>query len=378
MRFKKNNLLTLLGFLALTVTAPNIYAAELPYNDIIFFGDSLTDNGNLHHRTMGFIPKSPPYFEGRFSNGPTWAELVSEHYKQNKQIEADNYALGSATAVFHNPTKGYLPYTLKMMVYNYLAHYVGYDKSHTLYTIWIGANDYFYGAPDVDERTSAVIHGINANIESLISRGAKYFLVMNLPDLAQTPWGRAADNPANLTELIIEHNRKLAIMVDELQQKYPDIIIRLYDIYSDFVTLTTDPDIFNKKYNINLTDLTESCWPGGYTLKKKTQNQREELIREIEENWRQNGKPMTRDNSLNFDNASQLADTIINTPALSAAYDVAKQYKEGQQQCQNPDNHVFWDKVHPSRVVHGTFSKIMIDYIDQNFSEEPKPAPTHS
>src|SRR3990167_8742674 len=98
MRFKKNKLLSLLGLIALTCVPPSINAADLPYRDMIFFGDSLTDNGNFYKKTLKFIPKSPPYQEGRFSNGPTRAELVAEHYKDSNKIEADNFALGSSSA----------------------------------------------------------------------------------------------------------------------------------------------------------------------------------------------------------------------------------------------------------------------------------------
>ena len=369
----KLKLLALTGLMALTYLPPSISAAQLPYDTIIFFGDSLSDNGNFFHRTMGYVPKSPPYFEGRFSNGPIWSELVAEHYKEKNRVEADNYAVGSSSAIFHNPAKGYLPYTLKMAVYNYLVRYTGYDKTHTLYTIWIGANDYFYGADDVDNATDAVMDGLSGNIESLINRGGKYFLLMNLPDIGKTPYGRDNGDAEIISALIVEHNRKLAILVDKLQKENPDITIRLYDIYNDFVSLTNDPDAYNKKYNIHLTDLSESCWPGGYTLKRNRQIEQDALTQDIKDYWQQNGKPLTRGNAPTYDNADQLAATIMNTPALTAAYDVAKQYKEGQKSCTNPDNHVFWDKVHPSRVVHNTFSLIMIDYIDQNFNKISRP-----
>ena len=41
-------------------------------------GDSLSDPGNLYAATGGAQPQSPPYYEGRFSNGPVWAETVAK------------------------------------------------------------------------------------------------------------------------------------------------------------------------------------------------------------------------------------------------------------------------------------------------------------
>ena len=359
----RNKLITLLSLLFAFCLPPNVHAAEYPFNDLIFFGDSLSDSGNLYYRTFGFIPKSPPYFAGRFSNGPTWAESVADHYKAQNQMESDNFAVGSASAVFHNPVKGYLPYTLTMAVYNYLVRYAWYDKTHTLFTIWIGANDYMKGADDVDDATTAVVNAIGDNIETLIGREGKYFLLMNLPDISKTPLGKTSDKAANLSALSEAHNRKLAIKVAELQKKYPETIIRIYDIYSDFEVLTKDPDVYNKKYNINLTNITESCWPGWYSRKHL---QPDALAKEIKQHW-QKARGRDADAAKNYVDADQLANTIINTPALAVAYGVGKQFDEGDKPCDNPDNHVFWDHVHPSRVVHAVFGNIMTDFIDKNY-----------
>src|SRR5690242_20274022 len=48
------------------------------YSGVQAFGDSLTDNGNLFALTRAIqpVPPSPPYFDGRFSNGPVWVEQL--------------------------------------------------------------------------------------------------------------------------------------------------------------------------------------------------------------------------------------------------------------------------------------------------------------
>lgn len=345
-----------------------VSAANPGYNKIIYFGDSLTDNGNLYNRTLGIVPKSPPYFDGRFSNGPTWAEMVADHYQQTDKIEAENYAVGSATAVLHNPAKGYLPYTLTMAVYNHIVRSAYSDRSHTLYVIWIGANDYLNGADDVDGATTAVVDSIGSNIENLISREAKYFLVMNLPDISNSPFGRLSDRPDNLAELAKVHNQKIATLMTDLQTKYPDVKIRLYNIYADFDGMIKNTDYYNKKYHVNLTNITQSCWGGGYTRHRDALLQRDKMVQDIEQQLQKSTRLRDHDSLLNPIDANKLADEIINTPALAAAYDVGARYESGEMPCDNPDNHLFWDKVHPTRIGHTIFSKIMIEYINQNFN----------
>ena len=46
------------------------------WDDLILFGDSLTDTGNAY-RDWG-TPESPPYFGGRFTNGNVWLEGVHD------------------------------------------------------------------------------------------------------------------------------------------------------------------------------------------------------------------------------------------------------------------------------------------------------------
>ena len=42
------------------------------------FGDSLSDTGKMYDKMRGYLPSSPPYHQGRFSNGPSgWSSSPS-------------------------------------------------------------------------------------------------------------------------------------------------------------------------------------------------------------------------------------------------------------------------------------------------------------
>src|SRR5690349_9943924 len=112
MNNKFQRLLISFLFFACIVFSPLTLAANnqsTPFSKIVFFGDSLSDNGNFYADVLGFMPKSPPYYEGRFTNGPVWAELVQQYYFAKAQVETVNYATGGETAILHNPVNGYLP-----------------------------------------------------------------------------------------------------------------------------------------------------------------------------------------------------------------------------------------------------------------------------
>ena len=63
--------------LVLTAAALATVTSAQAYTQIVAFGDSLSDNGNLHDLMAKFNVDTPaaPYFEGRFSNGPVAVEV---------------------------------------------------------------------------------------------------------------------------------------------------------------------------------------------------------------------------------------------------------------------------------------------------------------
>jgi GDSL-like Lipase/Acylhydrolase len=46
------------------------------FDQLVIFGDSLSDTGNLSRALGGLFPP-PPYFNGRLSNGPLWLEYLA-------------------------------------------------------------------------------------------------------------------------------------------------------------------------------------------------------------------------------------------------------------------------------------------------------------
>lgn len=89
-------------------------AAEAMPSTLYVFGDSLSDNGNLYAytgqanpATGGLaIPVAPPYAQGRFTNGPTYAERLWDALGFAGDLApallgGTNYAVGGARSRYH-------------------------------------------------------------------------------------------------------------------------------------------------------------------------------------------------------------------------------------------------------------------------------------
>ena len=318
-------------------------AFATPPQKMIFFGDSLTDNGNLFRLDLHLLPKSPPYFAGRFSNGPTWAENVAQTYINEYQIKYNIYAWGGATSIAHNPfTQLVFPVTLTVELDRYLLDNLFKDKSGTLFSFWIGGNDYLFDTVDeADPLTTQVIHEIDWAIRRLINDHGNKFLILNLPDLSNLPLARGGDqDAARLHILSVMHNQKLNEAVKKIQLEYPAVTLVYVDINFFFKELLSNPEKYNKKRHTHIKDTTHSCWEGPYYL-MPSQNR--------DFPFSQKPQPLSGGSSVN---AWEMNRTTSNSPDLYEAYRLSLQAEKGYKPCDNPDEYIFWDLLHPTAVAH--------------------------
>src|SRR5262245_27616808 len=84
--------LTLLAF-------PGAGRAGSPFSEVIVFGDSTVATGNFYLATGGVVAGTP-YYQGRFSNGPVWVEVLAQQLGLDAPapsvIGGSNYAWGGA------------------------------------------------------------------------------------------------------------------------------------------------------------------------------------------------------------------------------------------------------------------------------------------
>lgn len=373
MKIKNNKDYILIALLltCLCIFKPAAASDILPYDKIVFFGDSLTDSGNIYASSLGFLPKSPPYHKGRFSNDAIWAEHVIEYFNHYKVV-ASNYAFGGLTTVLHNPFKGFLPYTLTGAMYDYFMRTLFTDKSTTLFIIWVGSNDYLQGSTNVDQLTTDVVANIKYVVENLIYYGGAHFLIINLPDLSFTPYSKENKMDKVLSDLSQLHNQKLDLAVTELKTIYKTANIHLFDSNKLLVDSLSDLDATNKKYQTNIKNVSQSCWQGGYTLRQEEPSNENTVRRDLEDHVSMQLRSGTfaatpREKGLN---TTGFANYIANTPDLFEAYTVSRRVNElGQilEPCKNPDEYTFWDRIHPTAVIHRIFAQNIIGFIKVNY-----------
>lgn len=195
-------------------------AAATDFSQVVVFGDSLSDAGNLSLAQGSPVPL-------RFTTNPgtTTAENVAAAlgYTITPSIKGGtDFAFGGA-GLIDNAVAGPIP-TLPQQLAMYLGATGGKADANALYQVWGGANDIFYlTATSTDPNVLAAGAGAAAQAEvtmlgQLQAAGARYVVVYNLPDIGKTP-SAAAGGPAaqaGATQLSLVYNGVLDAGIGQL------------------------------------------------------------------------------------------------------------------------------------------------------------------
>ena len=297
--------------------------------EILIFGDSLSDTGNLHKNFHGLAPKSLPYYNGTFSNGEIWSRLLVNELKG--KIPIKNYAVGGASVTLHSNVENLLGYSLA----DQISHFEAYDdlkkkkEKNYLAFIWIGANDYLNVPGKISEKGKTklmkdVLKGIDNAVHSLLQRNVKKIVFIGIPDVGLTPISSQYHmNSQAASDLAGRSNEELQIMIDSYKTRYPDLEFIFCDFTEILHEVTGKTKEFNQKYQLQVTDIEHPCWRGGYFQgihsKKK-------------------GGIKTHNPKRQFPGSAHV------TAASMASTEGAL--------CPDPEHHLFWDNVHPTAQVH--------------------------
>lgn len=250
---------------ALTVAAACAIAGSAnaqSYNRLVVFGDSLSDNGNLFAATGGAQPPAPFYWQGRFSTGPVFTELLgfnAGRFTAGAPVTGSvNYAFGGAvTGVAGSP----------LGMRSQLGAYLGAGGAfgpNDLVSVLGGANNIFQNiaAAGASANPQAAItpiattaaSDINFIVASAASRGAGTVLVTNLPKLSITPQFRVSPAAPLADFAVTTFNTALLNGLTATAAANPNSNIIYMDIFKIGDTIVANPGAFG------LTNVTDACF----------------------------------------------------------------------------------------------------------------------
>jgi len=232
----------------------------------VAFGDSFTDNGYINGH--GF---------NRDTNGYVWVEYLAE---QIECQEVDNRAWGGA----RTDDGHFLGFDWSGFNWQIDNYKMSTKPDETLFTVWIGVNDYW----DNKDDPSNSVKNIKTGLNKLIEKGGKYFVVFNNFDLTIS-LGYAPNTeyhhliPA-VKKLTKRFNSELFHMLFDkdtgLEITHPDIKIYFIDIYTFMNDLVIENQ-FNKtpwKGTYKFPEPGEYLWYDEWHPMTSCHNQIAELV----------------------------------------------------------------------------------------------------
>lgn len=210
------------------------------YSRMVVFGDSLVDNGNgTYLLTNKTWPADPAFFDGRFSNGPTWVEQLAS--KLHIPI-VDDLAYGGATTN-NSVAHGYTGYSSNISVPDvhhqvsmYLDRMNGHLDAGAIYVVSGGSNDVFFGSQktlDILGLADKGVQTLQREAERLVAHGARLIVFPLLTDVDKTPSETQYDNFIDVVggAIFVHHfNKQLRAAARALRQHVDVKVVDLYGI----------------------------------------------------------------------------------------------------------------------------------------------------
>ena len=175
-----------LAIIILFGLAGNVQAQT--FNSVVVFGDSLTDSGNIA-QTYG-LPAGTSFTT---NPDPVWAEIVAETFgatATNSLAGGTNYSWGGACVDSNVTCENPVP-TTEQQINQHLSG--ASANPDTLYMIWGGVNNISAVAGENQSDPQGALDGTLKAAEAYVDQiqglqdsGARYVVVLNLPDAGKT------------------------------------------------------------------------------------------------------------------------------------------------------------------------------------------------
>lgn len=240
--------------------------SAMAFSQVIVFGDSLSDNGNLAQKFGGAVPAPAVYSQGRFSSGSVAVEVLAS--KLN--IPLVDYAYGGALTGTGNQFQAQNPLVantgMKSQVNQFINDVSASGKAvdaSALYVVWGGGNDFLsvIGSGDftnINGVLATAVTNLVTEVGTLYAAGARDFLVPLLPDLATTFYGTSGAVPsALLSNLSNTFNSVLSGKLNDLKSSSPGLSLNIFNTPAFLAGVRADLAAAGG-------NITDRCWTGDY------------------------------------------------------------------------------------------------------------------
>ena len=264
------------------------------FSQIVVIGDSFSDAGNAQTLFTG-AATSPPYYQGRFSNGPNYVDSLASFLGLSVKASTQggtNYGYASSTTSLTQPSpvRPRVVPTLQQQLATYLASVSNKADPNAMYVVEGGTNDVFGGLIDAGNNARAAnpnattggiaataslaavagagaanIAGIEAQ---LVGAGATNLLTVNLPDLAFQPvvtkkllTGGLTDEPALASQAAAAFN---ADVLADLGATPAGVRRSYLDLFKVTDAIVANPGAYG------FTNTTDACYDGNGLSKQAT------------------------------------------------------------------------------------------------------------
>ncbi len=228
-----------------------VVASAAPVSQVVVFGDSNVDNGNLR-ALFGAAVNPPPNFGGRYSNGP----VVVEYLANQLSVPLLDYAYSGATTGAPGLNAA-IPNTLTQIQNHFTALGAAQADPNALYIYWAGSNDIFLAttpAAQLQNKINGAMTNIDNALRQLDARGAKKIVVATR---TPRPNLTSVDNQNGLAL-----NSALKTLVSNLDPLLAADIL-LYDAYSRVEDMVLNPSNYGFTQNtalcINNNNVGDNC-----------------------------------------------------------------------------------------------------------------------
>ncbi|KAF0559054.1 gdsl family lipase [Gigaspora margarita] len=218
------------------------------FDNIIVFGDSYSDNGNVYALTNESYPQSPPNYKGRFSNGKVWIEYLSMKYQANLIDKAFIYATSDNDLVpghIQWDNSNYSVPGMKQQIDFFINSYPNQNYDKTLFVMWYFGNDYRYTNNGINP--SAVVSSLINSASQLVNNfKPKIILFSTIPLLPNST------NNSTFTN----HNKVLKNLLDSFSAEHPDVEVLLYPFDEVLLKFRESAAL---KEKLNITNVFNNC-----------------------------------------------------------------------------------------------------------------------